>query len=784
MTSDEWGKRGRRSGHGASFFLLSCSRQELLNVGGLKSAGETLTQGGWLVATAVVALVAAAAFSPWIFSGKVLAPLDIVEEMFLPWRGEKAHPVVHNHFMTDVVLQHVPYRMVMHESLRQEGYIGWNPFVFGGTPQHANTIMITNEVTMLLHRFCDFWVAWNLGRLLQILIAGLGMLVFLRSIGSFPGTALLGAVGYMLNHQFVAWIYFHQLVAAFCWMPWALWVLCVAREGNLRYVAPGAVFIALALLGATLQQAAFIVAVIGCLWLGWLIDGRSEKGSFARATLVAAMAAILGAGLAAFALEPSIALYLDNNLSGHKRGAFAYDAGWSQPLWHVLVSPLTFYPFLLGSVQSLDLWKLFKSDIGSAGFFGTMPMLLACAGLFSRHVPAAAKLMMIVGVIVPLTPLVGLLYVRFNIVWILGGCWAAAAWLNQASETELARVGRVMRILVGILAVLWLAGSVVLWSVKPAIEPLVQAKVGSMASASAYGLFTTWMMERSARLLDYLCIWHPLQLVALAGLVISIVGLPWIKLPGLSCYAVSLGVVLQLSVFWWQMTTWSEPKLPYGTSSLEKVLQERGASCGRLAMKQRPWAEYVAPPNTLMPAGIPITGGYDSIHPFGMRSPSGVEWEFPGTTHFLGRIDEPAPTGWSVVWEDGDWRLWENPAPSMGVVFSQTGEGPVALAPSDVQRPTHNTMRVAIPDGVRGMQLFSNWHRGWEWRRDSNDEWRKVGLGENRTMQIEFTAPSSGHDEVFFRYNATPPTWVVLLSLSSLVVVGLIGVLAPKRKET
>ena len=41
---------------------------------------------------------------------------------------------VHNHFVTDVVLQHIPYRMVMHESLRQDGYIGWNPFVFGGCP--------------------------------------------------------------------------------------------------------------------------------------------------------------------------------------------------------------------------------------------------------------------------------------------------------------------------------------------------------------------------------------------------------------------------------------------------------------------------------------------------------------------------------------------------------------------------------------------------------------------------------------------------------------------------
>lgn len=747
-------------------------------MGELKAVREQSMRGGWLVAVAVVALVAAAAFWPWIVQGKVLAPLDIVEEMFLPWRGEKANPAVHNHFMTDVVLQHIPYRMVMHESLQQDGYIGWNPFVFGGTPQHANTIMITNEVTMLLHRFCDFWVAWNLGRLLQILIAGLGMLVFLRSVGSLPGVALLGAVGYMLNHQFVAWIYFHQLVAAFCWMPWALWALSKAREGNRKYLAAAAVFIALALLGATLQQAAYIVAVMGCLWVGWLIDGRGQQGNILRSMLLVAVASLLGAGLAAFALEPSIALYLDNNLSGHQRGALAYDAGWSQPLWHLLVSPLTFYPFLLGSVQSLDLWKLFKSDIGNAGFFGTLPMLLACAGLFSRRVPTAAKLLMVAGVIVPLTPLVGLLYVRFNVVWILGGCWAAAAWLNQAEDAELLRLGRVLRMLVGILAGVWLAGSVVFWWARPMIEPLLESKLVSMASGSAYGSFTAWMIERGGRLLDFLCIWHPLQVVALAGLVISIVGLPWIKVPKFYCYAAAIGVVLQLAVFWWQMTTWSEPRLPYGNSSLEKVLQERGESLGRLAVKPRPWAEYMAPPNTLMPAGIPITAGYDSIQPFGMRSLSGLAWEFPGTTHFLGRSDEPAPADWAVVWSEGDWRLWENPNPSMGVATLRDGQQQVALLPRDVHRPTHNTMRVAVPAGAKGLQLFSNWHRGWEWKIDANDPWRKVGLGENRTLKIEFAQPSSQRETIDLRYNPTPPLWVLGVSFFSLMSVALIGLLS------
>ena len=51
-------------------------------------------RGGWLVATALVALVAAAAFAPWIFSGKVLAPLDIVEEMLVATSSERQGRVI------------------------------------------------------------------------------------------------------------------------------------------------------------------------------------------------------------------------------------------------------------------------------------------------------------------------------------------------------------------------------------------------------------------------------------------------------------------------------------------------------------------------------------------------------------------------------------------------------------------------------------------------------------------------------------------------------------------
>ena len=53
----------------------------------------------------------------------------------------------------------------------------------------------------------------------------------------------------------------------------------------------------------------------------------------------------------------------------------------------------------------------------------------------------------------------------------------------------------------------------------------------------------------------------------------------------------------------------------------------------------------------------------------------------------------------------------------------------------------------------------------------------KVGLGENRTMQVYLASPASVKGAVDLRYNPMPPIWVLGVSVLSLVAVALVGVL-------
>ena len=741
----------------------------------------------WLLSIVAISVLGLGMFIPWISAGRILSPIDIVEEIYPPWRDAQKVPLVHNHFVSDAATQYLPYRIIAARSLAEDGYLGWNPLVLGGTAQSANTMALSSDWVIQLHWVFGFWTAWHLGLIGRFLLAGLGMMVFLQSRGCKAWVATALGVAYMMNTEFVTWIYHQWAVASFCWMPWLLWALYGAREISSRYLALAAMFLGLALLGATLQHAAFIVIALGCVWVGWLLEGRSgtratgtalldlkSQPSRGRDTVNLVTVGLLGAGLVAFILEPSIAGYLENVRSGHERDGIGYKFGLWQPLLMALVWPLTLYPFALGSVQTLDLTKAVLPGGVAYVFFGTLPMLLAVVGLFSKRVPLAAKLLIAAGLIVPLTPLVGVLYQRVSLLWILGGCWAAGVWLSTVGEESVRKIaGWCWRVLAAVL-LLWTLVSVALVAFRAPLEAWLVARVQAAAASSQFAMFPEWVEMRAAKLIDYMCVWNPWQLTALAGLALSLWGMVRCRTeslwPGAALVA---GVALQLSVFWWQWTTWSVERDIYEQPELVRILQAEVGTTGRLAQGGSGLGEMPFPPNTLVPAGVAITGGYDSIHPDGMRSPTGKSWDFPGATHFLGGVDEERPAGWQEVWSDGRWVLLRDPAPSVGMVTLESGL-PVPLRPADSKRGSMNTMEVVVPAGAAKLEVFSNWHRGWQWRDDLGGRWSDTSAGPIKGVEMVFDQPTGKTKVVYLQFDPSPPDWVLVVTgLSAMAVLAL-----------
>ena len=195
------------------------------------------------------------------------------------------------------------------------------------------------------------WAFWSC----VLCIAGIGMLVFLRS-RSLPWLAcLLGAVAYMGNSQFVIWIYHHWALSSFCWMPWVLWSaahgLSWKNLDTRQLLLP--FFLTLALIGGSLQHMVFVLLACGCMVAGGIPRWQSAHRVW---PTVAGwgLAFVLATTMAAFTVMPQVIAYFTNIEIGHTRGGLGYTEGISQPFLNLLAIPLQIWPWLVGEPQSCD----------------------------------------------------------------------------------------------------------------------------------------------------------------------------------------------------------------------------------------------------------------------------------------------------------------------------------------------------------------------------------------------------------------------------------------------
>ncbi|HEX7051351.1 MAG TPA: YfhO family protein, partial [Longimicrobiales bacterium] len=420
----------------------------------------SLRLGGDVAAVAVLVLLLLLAFSPWWAAGRLIAPLDILDAVYAPWNADATRVDMHNHFTGDAVTQYLIYRKIAERSFAEDGSIGWSDLTGGGRPEHANTMALYGDWTMQLHRFLDFWTAWHLGLMGQFLLAALGMFVFLRARDRSPAVALVGAVAYGGNTQFVLWIFHRWQLGAFAWVPWMVWAMDRDAAGR-RWAWPLVpVFMALAFLGGNLQTAAFVALVAVVMALARVM--RAPAGPNGRRVVAARFLAwsVLGAGLAAFTLLPATYAFLETLEIGLDRGGIGYANGALQPLLSLLFIPAQLFPSLLGGPGSMDLAKVLKLDQFDIAFFGFLPGILACRALFLRGAPPAARWLMILGLGLPLTPLVGPLYHRVQLLFIFGGVWAFAWYFEHAAGEGVDPVVRRIFFAFVALVALWLAGSI------------------------------------------------------------------------------------------------------------------------------------------------------------------------------------------------------------------------------------------------------------------------------------------------------------------------------------
>ena len=761
------------------------------------------------IATSLVLFaVASVLFFPALFQGKILAPLDITTTLLQPWASDAKGAKPHNHNPSDAVTQYLPYRIHIEKSLHEDGYIGWNPYEMGGYNMAANTMALPGTWTLQLHRFLPFKDAWNLGLFAEFLIAGSGMLVFLRGRNLPWLPCLIGAIAFMANSQFTIWVYHRWALSSFCWMPWVLW--CAAegfrwKSPSLRLcLLPG--FLALALLGGSLQHMVFVGLGCGCLLLGGLTNPKSLLKEWPL-TAAWTCAFLLALGLAAFSIVPQVQGYLTNIEIGHTRGGIGYPEGSLQPAFNLLAIPAQIWPWLLGDPQSIDGWRLLKSYFMNLAYLGTIPMVLGISGFFIKGMPRQAKWLIAFGLLIPLTPLVGPLYHRVQLLFLLGAAWMTAEMLARIPAQPPARLVKWWTGVVVSLGAALLIGSCLPQGIKTTIENQVVAKSLQASKDSRFGADSAWIETRARRWVNRFALHHPRTAWTYGLLVLGTTGLilsssiqnPKSKIQNPKSSStlptpqtagqlmILAATTLELATLFHTWTTYSNPKdLTPRHPAIERVHELTGAQ--RVSQDSA-----FAPPNLLSAFLIPSADAYESIQ---YRTTSWtLRNEDPAMRLTLAGVGISAQTrgtlptegtaSWPVAADSDGLTIRRNPnalAPLLA------GSGPVPAAwdevlpllkqstPLTASGATMNHWSFRWPGESDWVRISQNWHPGWRYRVE-NGPWIPVLEGPDSSCWLP--RPPRHHQAPIEVRFSPRPQWLVIASLGTVLVwLGIILVLS------
>nr|MBI5455872.1 YfhO family protein [Candidatus Levybacteria bacterium] len=164
--------------------------------------------------------------SPYFLKNKVPFSSTYLVNFFAPW---SAYPgfssPVKNNAMPDVISQIVPWKNFTIDSFKNFQIPLWNSYSFSGTPHLANYQSAVLSPFNLIFFILPFINAWSLLVLLQPLLAGLFMYLFLKSLKSSSEASVIGSLSFMFCGFIVTWMAYATLAFAILFLPLSLFAI-------------------------------------------------------------------------------------------------------------------------------------------------------------------------------------------------------------------------------------------------------------------------------------------------------------------------------------------------------------------------------------------------------------------------------------------------------------------------------------------------------------------------------------------------------------------------------
>jgi hypothetical protein len=228
---------------------------------------------------------------------------------------------------------------------------------------------------------------------LHLLVAGLGMLTYLRTIGRSASAATLGALAFAFSAWVTARLQSFPVVGAAVWAPWVLWGLEQgALTARLRPRLLAAVALGLSFLAGFPQISLWVLVLALVVELVRAVVLRWQRQAWRAPLMLNAGALALGLVLAVPQLLPTLDYLRHDSLRTEQTPAAVASAGLEAPLlWHLLI-PDRYASVAVPGLHPLAILDLEQAQLPGAlnraetsMSVGVVGLLLAClAILFGR----------------------------------------------------------------------------------------------------------------------------------------------------------------------------------------------------------------------------------------------------------------------------------------------------------------------------------------------------------------------------------------------------------------
>src|SRR5581483_8837617 len=328
-------------------------------------------------------------FKPFFLNSLLPIPSDTIVGLYHPYRDLYAQTNPNglpfkNFLITDPVRQQYPWKNLAIQTEKKGEIPLWNPYNFSGTPLLANLQTGAFYPLNVIFFLLPFQYAWSLFILLQPLLAGLFMYLFLRNIKLSQSASVMGALVFCFCGFSIAWLEWGNVLHTALWLPLILYSKDKLLEKlSIPFVVLW-VFAECSAFFAGHLQTWFYLAVFASLYLLYRIfeKSREEKKQFVSTffkkllpfifILVVIIVILLIQIIPTFQFIAQSARDVD--VIGFTQ------AGWFIPWQHLVQFVI---PDFFGNPTTLNYWGVWNYA-EFIGYVGILPFIFAFLALFRR----------------------------------------------------------------------------------------------------------------------------------------------------------------------------------------------------------------------------------------------------------------------------------------------------------------------------------------------------------------------------------------------------------------